>query len=168
MKQETVSGSGINWAICKSAPRSRQITTPAPHHWSFYRPGAIPAAEPTESKHWRQYYSQITATKFATLFQQNCHLSKPSSKDHTISARVHSYVNNSDMSDLFDVETVSQCLSQMKKGKAPGADGIEAEHLVYCSPTVNCTALCFAQRHVAIWYRARYLLWMDYYPNIER
>ena len=32
LKQETVSGSGISWAICKSAPRSRQITTPVPHH----------------------------------------------------------------------------------------------------------------------------------------
>ena len=32
LKQETVSGSGISWAVCKSAPRSRQITTPAPHH----------------------------------------------------------------------------------------------------------------------------------------
>ena len=32
LKQETVSGSGISWDICKSAPRSRQITTPAPHH----------------------------------------------------------------------------------------------------------------------------------------
>ena len=31
LKQETVSGSGISWAICKSASRSRQITTPAPH-----------------------------------------------------------------------------------------------------------------------------------------
>jgi len=31
LKQETVSGSGISWDICKSAPRSRQITTPAPH-----------------------------------------------------------------------------------------------------------------------------------------
>jgi len=31
-KQETVSGSGISRTICKSAPRSRQITTPAPHH----------------------------------------------------------------------------------------------------------------------------------------
>jgi len=30
-----VSGSGISWAICKSAPRSRQITTPAPHHSVF-------------------------------------------------------------------------------------------------------------------------------------
>jgi len=59
-------------------------------------------------------------------------LSKPSSKYHIISAQLQSYVNNSDMSDLklFDVETVSQWLSQMKKGKAPGADGIEAEHLM--------------------------------------
>ena len=32
LKQETVSGSGISWAICKSAPSSRQITTPVPHH----------------------------------------------------------------------------------------------------------------------------------------
>ena len=52
LKQETVSGSGISWAICKSAPRSRQITTPAPHHSFFYRPDALPAAQPTASKHW--------------------------------------------------------------------------------------------------------------------
>ena len=31
LKQETVSGSGISWAICKSAPRPRQITVPAPN-----------------------------------------------------------------------------------------------------------------------------------------
>ena len=36
MKQETVSGSGISWAICKSAPCSRQITMPAPHRSIFY------------------------------------------------------------------------------------------------------------------------------------
>jgi len=35
LKQDTVTGSGISWAICKSAPRSRQITMPAPHHSSF-------------------------------------------------------------------------------------------------------------------------------------
>ena len=35
-KQETVSGSGISWAICKSAPRSRQITTPATHRAQFF------------------------------------------------------------------------------------------------------------------------------------
>ena len=55
LKQETVSGSGISWAECKSAPRSRQKTMPAPHHSDFYRPDALPAAQPTESKHWRFY-----------------------------------------------------------------------------------------------------------------
>ena len=51
LKQETVSGSGISWAICKSASRSRQITMPAPHHSVFNRPDALPATQPTESKH---------------------------------------------------------------------------------------------------------------------
>ena len=30
LEQETVSGSGISWAICKPAPRSRQTTMPTP------------------------------------------------------------------------------------------------------------------------------------------
>ena len=55
LKQETVSGSGISWYICKSAPHSRQITTPAPHRSVFYRPDALPAAQPTASKHWRHH-----------------------------------------------------------------------------------------------------------------
>ena len=46
LKQETVSGSGISWAVCKSAPRSRQITTPAPHH-SFFT-GLMPFLPPNQ------------------------------------------------------------------------------------------------------------------------
>jgi len=56
LKQETVSGSGISWAICKSASRSRLITTPVLQYSTtqvFYRPDALPAAQPTASKHWR-------------------------------------------------------------------------------------------------------------------
>ena len=48
LKQETVSGSGISWAICKSAPRARQITTPATHHSVLYRPDALPATQSTQ------------------------------------------------------------------------------------------------------------------------
>ena len=48
LKQETVSGSGISWAICKSASRSRQITMPAPHHSVFLRAGC-PFCHPTNS-----------------------------------------------------------------------------------------------------------------------
>jgi len=43
-----VSGSGISWAIGKSAPRPRQITTPAPHHSSFLQAGC-PSCRPTNS-----------------------------------------------------------------------------------------------------------------------
>ena len=59
LKQETVSGSGISWAMCKSAPRCRQTTTPAPHHSVFYRPDALPAAQPTVSMHWRQEHRRL-------------------------------------------------------------------------------------------------------------
>jgi len=48
LKQETVSGSGISWAPCKSAPSSRQTTTPAPHHSVFHRPVAS-SCRPTNS-----------------------------------------------------------------------------------------------------------------------
>jgi len=52
-----VSGSGISWAICKSASRSKQITRPALHHSVFYRPNALPAAQPTASKHL--FYTEL-------------------------------------------------------------------------------------------------------------
>ena len=70
LKQETVSGSGISWAVCKSAPapRSRQITTPAPHRSVFT--GRMPFLPPnqqcqsTEGKgvvyHWSLIYSGPT------------------------------------------------------------------------------------------------------------
>ena len=48
LKQETVSGSGISWAICKSAPRSRQITMPVPHHSSFLQAGC-PSCHPANN-----------------------------------------------------------------------------------------------------------------------
>ena len=68
LKQETVSGSGISWDICKSAPRSRQITMPAPHRSVFYRPDAFPAAQPTTSKHWRQ--DSVIASKLENAWQK--------------------------------------------------------------------------------------------------
>jgi len=39
-------------AVASYALCSRQITTPAPHHWSFYRLDALPDARPTVSKRW--------------------------------------------------------------------------------------------------------------------
>jgi len=48
LEQETVRGTGISWAVWKSVPRSRQITT-ALHHSVFYRPDALPAAQQRQS-----------------------------------------------------------------------------------------------------------------------
>ena len=48
LKQETVSGSDISWAICKSASRSRQITMPVPHH-SFFT-GRMPFLPPNQQR----------------------------------------------------------------------------------------------------------------------
>jgi len=54
LEQEIVSGSGISWVICKSAPWLRHVITPVSHHSVFYRPDALPATQPTASKHWKQ------------------------------------------------------------------------------------------------------------------
>jgi len=51
LEQEIVSDSGISWAICKFAPRPRQVIMPASHHSVFYRPDTLPTAQPTVSKH---------------------------------------------------------------------------------------------------------------------
>ena len=48
LKQEPESGSGISWAICKSASYSRQTTTPAPHLSVFLQAGC-PSCRPTNS-----------------------------------------------------------------------------------------------------------------------
>ena len=61
---ETVSGSGIIWDICKSAPRTRQITMPAPHRSVFFT-GRMPFLPPnqqcqsTEGKINVKHYAQI-------------------------------------------------------------------------------------------------------------
>ena len=47
--RQTESGSGIRWAICKSAPCSRQITMPTPHHSSFFT-GRMPFLPPNQQR----------------------------------------------------------------------------------------------------------------------
>jgi len=49
LKQETVSGSGISWAICKYTSRFRQITMPAPHHSRFFT-GRMPFLPPNQQR----------------------------------------------------------------------------------------------------------------------
>ena len=67
LEQETVGGSGTSWAICKSAPRFRRITTPAPHHSSFLQAGC-PSCRPTNSvKALKSFIVAYQLTKLSTL-----------------------------------------------------------------------------------------------------
>ena len=62
LEKETVSGSGISWAICKSASRSSQITMPAPHH-SFFT-GWMPFLPPNQQR-------QSTKDNSLNMWQNN-------------------------------------------------------------------------------------------------
>ena len=75
-EQETVSGSGTRWAICKSASRSKQITTPAPHRSVFYRSDALPAIQPT-SKHWRHEFSYKQTENYTQSITAKCSNEQP-------------------------------------------------------------------------------------------
>jgi len=66
LKQEIVSGSGISWAIYKSALRSRQITTSAPHHSVFYRPDAFLPPNQQRQSTERQYLAIQPDTRYLT------------------------------------------------------------------------------------------------------
>ena len=93
-EQETVSGSGISWTICKSVPGPRQITTPAPYHSVVYRPDALPAAQPTASKHWRRHCNSNTNGLQHTFFTCITHLTSSNAKTtwDTITTVLHSSV----------------------------------------------------------------------------
>jgi len=47
LKQETVSGSGISWAICVYTSRQTDNHASIPPLSFFYRPDALPDAQPT-------------------------------------------------------------------------------------------------------------------------
>lgn len=82
------------------------------------------------------------AEKFAKYFKSSCD-SRTSVNNHTscdgfmkvssLGSKCHA-----DMAILahkmIDVELVRQCMSQMKRCRAAGADGIEAEHLLHAHP----------------------------------
>ena len=123
LKHETVSGSSISWAMCKSAPRSRQITTPAPHHSVFCRPDALPAAEPTASKHWKQVM-QHRWDKWQE--DDECSLCGPPSSPRdcqilniirTISTEARTSVLSSDKCESRMVQTVSHTVNECPASK---------------------------------------------------
>ena len=72
LEQETVSGSGISWAICKSAPRPRHNHASIPP-LSFCRPDALPAAQQhqtqqyCENNRWYSIHVMLQFTSFNSV-----------------------------------------------------------------------------------------------------
>ena len=85
-----MSGSGISWAICKSALCSRQTSTPAPHHSVFYRLDALPAAQPTASKHWRHKLNKKNKDIKVTLTYNQLPYLTPLLIPYTLGHSLHS------------------------------------------------------------------------------
>ena len=75
LKQMTVSGSGIRWAVCKSAPRSRQTTTPTHHHSVFFT-GRMPFLPPNQQRQSTEGRRQVEVVKKTYLIQQGRTASK--------------------------------------------------------------------------------------------
>ena len=129
LKQETLSGSGISWAICKSASRSRQITMPAPHCSVFT--GRMPFLPPnqqrqsTEGNYLRHQYIVFLNLKH-TKQQQNMlfptwrqfqaeKIRKESEKDHTVATQeiwIHVLYINKYLADN-DVHNYCHCPHNM-------------------------------------------------------
>jgi len=84
---------------------------------------------------------RIIAEKFATHFQQSCTLHDTAESQSVSTAGlpdICAYISRACADDfsLLDVESVNKCMLQMAKGKAPGVDGIQIEHLLYAHPIV--------------------------------
>jgi len=75
LKQQTVSGSGISWAICKPAPRSRHNHASTPP-LSFYGPD-YPYCRPTNSVKALKKANKIKYTEAILLNRKrNCYALK--------------------------------------------------------------------------------------------
>jgi len=112
LEQEIVSGSGISWAICKSAPWPRHITTPA-HHFVFYRLDALPAAQPTVSKHWRHSitkHNKITQKNKIEL-RSNLWLTDVEAIDHIYSARPSAHKDQTKVHSVITSYLVAMLLN---------------------------------------------------------
>jgi len=62
-----VSGHGISWGVCKSAPRLRQITMPAPHHSVFK--GRVPFHTHTHT-HTHPFNGPLSRTTRVSRYQK--------------------------------------------------------------------------------------------------
>ena len=94
-----MSGSGISWDICKSAPRSRQITMPEPHRSVFLQAGC-PSCRPTNSV---KALKAVTSASSALAVLNDYALYKSThSLTHWVGGKMTVHVNDERTDGLID------------------------------------------------------------------
>jgi len=72
LKQETVSGNGISWAMCKSAPCRRQTTMPSLQQSVFYRPDVL--LSPNQQRQSTEGKQKKCYTEIYVITSENSHI----------------------------------------------------------------------------------------------
>jgi len=136
-----VRDSGISWAVCKSAPRSRQITTSAPSHLVFYRPDVLPAAQPTAPKHRRH---NLWRVGFLQAGCKTCPVHSPVN-----SAKVRMGTRSTDSCDHGNQLLIILLLS-LEKGNTVTVNNIfikphcNGKHKMHCITTNVVCSVCLS------------------------
>lgn len=89
----------------------------------------------------------VIANLFAAKFSSHCK-AREEPNLHTLSG-----ISHADDDIALEIQTVDNCISKLKKNKAPGVDGIEPEHLSHAHPIVVmqlCTLFNIMLRHAVV------------------
>ena len=165
LKQETVSGSGISWAICKSAPRSRQITMLAPHRSVFFT-GRMPFLPPNQRCQSMKAFQKKTNCNPLAYPTGKCHHTKQRiAKTFSSDWRFTAFFQNaggSEESQFWVVVSGSEknrlwCVATGMSGKQwhskcsewPPSARIHASSLFWHWSVAQYTTLCWNLAHVA-------------------
>lgn len=83
----------------------------------------------------------INNEKFRKFFEKTCTVNTNAHDTNMrnlflskMSRLSNDVIDNSVQMDMFNVNIISQCVSKLKAGKAPGFDGLQVEHLVNAHP----------------------------------
>ena len=63
------------------------------------------------------------------------------------SDRFSRYVGDELPVGVVNVNNVQNCSNQLKRGKAPGLDGLMVEHIIFAHPIYLCIYHCFSTLH---------------------
>ena len=84
------------------------------------------------------------AERFADVFEVACRPNNPSKNaafQDDFENRLKHYETSSNLTP-FTVFEVAKCIDKLKRGKAPGLDGLSVEHIVNCHPIIIIQLTC--------------------------